>query len=251
MGRAGWAAVAVALLVAGVVRADDLVAVRPGVMCVSADALAKLILHNGDSRTHAPVPRPQDLAAAAGGGCIDIPPGARVAVQQAFNNTSIVTYDGPGAPPGGRMIVPNVDFAPAKGGEAPAAGGFTVPAGYAVAQRLPVKPDGTMLVLLQDRRLTPALRDRLWGMGSPENALEPDDPLLAELNRKPLRKARLLHLSTAGQVVAQRLLDGPLAKLEPAPQQGLPSPAFLVAVDHGAGANGPNTAGVDRSCCKP
>lgn len=251
MGRANWAAVTLALLTAGTVRANDLLAVRPGVMCVSADALAKLILHNGDSRTHAPAPRPQDLAVAAAGGCIDIPPGARVTVQQEFNNTSIATYNGPGAPPGGRMIVANVDFASATSSSTPpppsfTAPSFTAPTGYAVAQRQPMGPDGNVLVLLQDRRLTPVLRDKLWGRGGSGNALEPNDPLLADLNHKPLLSAQLLQLSADGQVIAQRLLDSPLAKLEPAPQRGLPWPAFLVTVDHSAGTSSSDAPGADQ-----
>ena len=99
-------------------RAEDLVATRPGVMCRSAEALGRLTLPGGDSRTHAARPRPEDLQLADSGGCVDIPPGARVRVRQAFHNTSIVSTGAADATP---MVVPNADFRPA-GAEAPAAG---------------------------------------------------------------------------------------------------------------------------------
>lgn len=92
--------------------AADMVATRPGVMCVSADALAKLTLPDGSSRSAVPRPRPEDLRTKAGGGCIDIPPRARVTVLEAFRMTSSVTFD-PGDGGGRRAFtVANVDFAP-------------------------------------------------------------------------------------------------------------------------------------------
>lgn len=137
----------------GPAMAQQLVATRPGIMCVSTDALGRLTLPNGDSRTHSPAPRPDDLAAAVAGGCIDIPPGARVQVQQAFRNTSRVIYAGSGAPADGVMTIPNIDFQPATD-TAPLAATAQTPAGLAVAQRLPAG-GGMTLVLLQDARLTP------------------------------------------------------------------------------------------------
>jgi hypothetical protein len=92
--------------------ADELVATKPGLICVSSDALAHLTLPDGSSQTAQPNPSPAELALKQSGGCSDITIGTTVSVQAARHNTSIVTY----APPGGQPItayVPNIDFAPA------------------------------------------------------------------------------------------------------------------------------------------
>lgn len=52
--------------------AADLIATKPGVMCVSAQALAQLTLPNGESRSHGATATPEQLAQAQAGGCIDI-----------------------------------------------------------------------------------------------------------------------------------------------------------------------------------
>jgi hypothetical protein len=52
--------------------ADELVATRPGVMCVSADVLSRMILPGGDSRTHSATVARETLNLAASGGCVDI-----------------------------------------------------------------------------------------------------------------------------------------------------------------------------------
>ena len=51
-----------AILLAGLsgpARAQQVVATRPGIMCVSAETLGRLTLPNGDSRTHDTAPRPR------------------------------------------------------------------------------------------------------------------------------------------------------------------------------------------------
>jgi hypothetical protein len=100
--------------------ADDIVAAKPGLICISSDALAHLTLPDGSSRTAQPNPSPADLALKQSGGCSDITIGMRVTVQNARHNTSIVTY----APPGGQAItayVPNIDFSAApEGGDSSA-----------------------------------------------------------------------------------------------------------------------------------
>ena len=232
---------AMLVLAAGGTRAEELVATRPGVMCRSADALGRLTLPNGDSRTHAAIRRPEDLALADAGGCIDIPQGARVTVRQAFHNTSIVGYGAPDAPP---YVVPNVDFQPVGAGAGAAAGVPDVPvgatpAGYAVVQRMPVAgTDPATLVVLEDRRLTPRVRDKLWGAGDVTMAFEERDPIVADVRRRPLLNARLQLLSSAGAVLAERDEEYPLAKIEAAPIHGLPTPAFLFTVDMSAGWGG-------------
>ena len=92
-------------------RARLLKAIRPGVMCASADALAKLTLPDGSSRTAAPNPSPAMQAIADEGNCNEFSKGFVVVLQTARKNTSIVgarLYYGNGLD---TMIVPNVDFA--------------------------------------------------------------------------------------------------------------------------------------------
>ncbi len=234
--RAPLVVTAAFMLVAGVAEAQELVAIRPGVMCRSADALGRLTLPGGDSRTHAAASRPEDMALAASGGCIDIPPGARVTVRQAFHNTSIVRYGAADAPP---YVVPNIDFqqdGPAGAAAAAAASPGVAPAGYAAVQRMPVADAGSAtLVLLEDRRLTPGLREKLWGMGGVDVALDPHDPLVADVGRRPLLNARLQLVSSAGAVLAETRTEYPLARVEAAPIHGLPTPAVMFTVDESTG----------------
>ncbi len=233
-------------LAASPATAADLVAIRPGVMCSSAEALGKLTLPGGDSRTHAPSPRAEDLAVAGSGGCIDIPLGARVTVQQAFRNTSIVTYDGVGGMAAGPMVVPNIDFQPAtSGAQAPAAAmqrgsAFPTSNGYSVAQRMPAGgTGGDTLVILRDQRITPALEQKMEGNGGDTDLMfKQGDPLKAEFERHPFLNAQLLLVSASGAVIAQKRLERPLADIKPAPLHGLPSPAFLFTVDYSSGMGG-------------
>jgi hypothetical protein len=91
-------------------KADNLVAVSPGVMCSSAEALAYLTLPDGRSRTGVEKPLARDLEVARRGGCVDIPYGARVSVHRSYRNTSIGIYD-PGDGRGPReFIIPNINF---------------------------------------------------------------------------------------------------------------------------------------------
>ncbi len=94
-------------------KADLLRAMRPGVMCTSADALAKLSLPDGSSRTAAPNVSPDVAATARTGGCVDFPVGNIVILLTRHNNTSIVRSDtltGDGVLD--TFIVPNIDYAP-------------------------------------------------------------------------------------------------------------------------------------------
>ena len=90
--------------------ADDLVASRTGLMCTSAEALAKLTLSDGSSRAASPHARPGDTTLEQQGGCIAIPPGAHVTLQIARRNTSIVTYDAEDGRGPRSFVVPNIDF---------------------------------------------------------------------------------------------------------------------------------------------
>ena len=224
------AAFGIAMALAAHANAQELEAIRPGLMCHSAAALATLTLPNGDSRTHRTA-RPADSTTAAAGGCIDIPLGARVTVLQAFHNTSIVTYGPSGTPP---YVIPNIDFQP--GGGAPQASA----AGYAIVQRIAITgPTSGTLVLKEDRRLTPKLRQSVWGYGGNLDMVLPqNDPLLAETRRRPLLNARLEWLSPDGKTLAETGTTYPLAKIDVAPIHGLPAPAIMFTVDESAGFGG-------------
>ena len=97
-----WALVGPAL-------ADQLVATRPGIMCASAEALGRLTLPGGDSRTHLPAPSPADLRAASAGGCTDIAPGLQVTTVETYRNTAVAVVNGV------RLTIPTIDFQPAAG----------------------------------------------------------------------------------------------------------------------------------------
>jgi hypothetical protein len=107
-----------ALLIAGAglpgnaAMAADLIATKPGVMCVSTEALAELTLPSGESRSHGDAATPAQLAQAQAGGCIDIQPGMTVSVQTAHKNTSVVSYQRPGPATSDTFVIPNIDFVP-------------------------------------------------------------------------------------------------------------------------------------------
>ncbi|WGS48720.1 hypothetical protein LFL96_13115 [Paraburkholderia sp. D15] len=233
--------------------AADLIATKSGVMCVSPQALAQLTLPNGESRSHGASATPEQLAQAQAGGCIDIQPGITVSVVSARKNTSVVTYQRPGATARDTFVIPNIDFSPVFADDTAAQPGANVqataqasaaaskaattatpasasttapPAGYHVVQRVP-GADGDSIELLEDERVTPALQKQLWGTGESQEALPGNDP-------KPLAKAQLRLVSAAGAIAATRQLDYPLARVEPAPLHGLPGPALFLTVDASA-----------------
>ena len=142
-----------ALVPSGPVSAETLVAIRPGVMCTGADALAMLTRPDGSSRAANAGARPRDMAARQAGGCIDIPSGARVDVQQARRNTSIVTYDAHDGRGPGTFFVPNIDFA------AGATAAIPVTAAPA-AGRVPGWPDRDYKPLVSAFRLLDTVRHR-------------------------------------------------------------------------------------------
>ena len=89
-----------------------LVAVKPGLMCVSADALSRLTLPGGGSRIGTSAERPADRAVKASGGCIDIPQGMTVFALSVRRQTSILAFDAGDGRGERRFYVPNVDFSP-------------------------------------------------------------------------------------------------------------------------------------------
>ena len=251
-------------------QADDLIATHPGVMCASADALARLTLPGGDSRTHTATPEPQALSLAASGGCIDIKPGIRVSVQKAFKNTSVVTYRGPGAQVDQTFVIPNIDFVTATGNHTQ-----TAAASAAQASAQPVthaaSPAATQATVQTRSQATPQtspvtvstaaapaqgyrVAQRVPTADKAGTFIEilEDARITTELhktlwgsgagaeglpegvNHAPLMNAQVQLVSAADTVLASRKLDYPLATLEPAPLHGLPSPAWFLTIDETA-----------------
>ena len=224
-----WAAsIAAASTAAAAAAADDRVAIRPGVMCASAAALASLTLPDGDSRTHAPQPQPRDLATARQGGCRDLVMGSLVQVRTAHRNSSVVTDAGSAAP----LVVANVDFQPLTDAPLPPARD-----GFVRTQHVAIgTAGGSALEVLEDARITPDLRRMMWGAAEdPEFVLDQRDPRLAGFKARPLRPARLLLVDAQGGVLQVRQLTEPQAIVWPAPLHGLPAPGFMLTVDDSVG----------------
>ncbi|WP_047306181.1 MULTISPECIES: hypothetical protein [Pseudomonas] len=104
-----------------------------------------------------------------------------------------------------------------------------VPEGYRIAQQVLVG-DGSVLEVLEDLRITPELHANSWGSGlDADSLLQSDD----EHPVAPLGAlARLV--SDGGEVLAQKSLGYPMATVEKAPLNGLPSPAFFLTIDQTA-----------------
>ncbi len=108
-----WAIIGLMVVFALPAKADLLRATRPGVMCTSPDALAKLSLPDGSSRTAAPNVPPAVEAIARAGNCVDFPAGNVVMLLTHHNNTSVVrsdTLSGDGVLD--TYTIPNIDYAP-------------------------------------------------------------------------------------------------------------------------------------------
>lgn len=90
--------------------ADTAVAVRPGLMCTQADALARLTLPDGSNRAESAHARQGDADAQRQGGCIDIPRSATVSILSKRHNTSVVSFDPHDGLGSRTFYVPNIDF---------------------------------------------------------------------------------------------------------------------------------------------
>ncbi|WP_434738428.1 hypothetical protein [Pseudomonas sp. Fl5BN2] len=104
-----------------------------------------------------------------------------------------------------------------------------VPEGYRIAQQVLVG-DGSVLEVLEDLRITPELHANSWGNGLDADSFAPseDERPVAPLGAQ----ARLV--SDNGEVLAQKSLGYPMATVEKAPLNGLPSPAFFLTIDQTA-----------------
>jgi len=107
-----------------------------------------------------------------------------------------------------------------------------VPAGYRVAQQLPID-DGQVLEVLEDVRITPDLHRALWGSGADPENLE-DEVLAADVQRTPFVEAQVRLLAASGESLEDKSLGYPLASVEKAPLTGMPAPAFFLTIDETA-----------------
>ena len=112
-----------------------LVATNPGLMCSSADALAKLTMPGGRSRIGTFSEKPGDAALKASGGCIDIPQGATVFASLVRQQTSIISFDAGDGRGERQFYVPNVDFSAPGPPDAPDPNGQCQALGDRMAQR--------------------------------------------------------------------------------------------------------------------
>jgi len=107
---------------------------------------------------------------------------------------------------------------------------------YATAFKLPLTKasngiDGYLRVR-QDARLTPKLRDLLWGAGGTNID---DDPRLAIFKQEPPRSAVIQVVDRAGKVLQAKTLERPLAKLQTVRLYGDSKLTYLLTVDYSAG----------------
>ncbi|WP_191486257.1 hypothetical protein [Pseudomonas sp. FEN] len=107
-----------------------------------------------------------------------------------------------------------------------------VPAGYRVAQQLPID-GGQVLEILEDVRITPDLHGALWGNGADPENFE-DEVLAADVERTPFVEAQVRLLATDGEALEKQNLGYPLATVEKAPLVGMPAPAFFLTIDETA-----------------
>ncbi len=112
------------------------------------------------------------------------------------------------------------------------AGATEVPAGYRVAQQLPID-NGQVLEILEDVRMTPDLHRALWGNGTEPESIE-DQVLAADVENKPFVDAQVRLLAASGEALENKSLGYPLATVEKAPLVGLPAPAYFLTIDETA-----------------
>jgi hypothetical protein len=194
-------------LTAHAASSQTLTAVRPGLMCMSAEALAALTRPDGSSRA-------SDGASFAAiklrGGCFDLVPGDKVSVVQARHNTALVHFDGRFGGAEGTYLIANVDFALDSGNAADVTAALRPPPAPADRTAMPPRPTA------------------------------PEPPTVTELGRKTLRRqhpaAPPLH------VAAITVQSG-----NPAPPQAaaqVSPPATPIAPQPGQTSHGPDVAGL-------
>ena len=102
--------ISVCLLVmalAGQANAQAMTPILPGVMCETADALGRLTLNDGSSRSNGRKPSQEALAIMARGGCASTQPGKLV---ERRKNTSVILADPEDGKGVRRFYVPNIIY---------------------------------------------------------------------------------------------------------------------------------------------
>jgi len=119
---------------------------------------------------------------------------------------------------------------------ASAVGGTSEP--LIVSQRMPLNKemngvDGWLQVMT-DARLSEKLRAKMWGEGDWAFVIPENDALFKVFSAAPPRNAELQIANLQGQVLANEVLERPLAKVEQKKLQA-GRPTFLVTVDYSTG----------------
>ena len=121
----------------------------------------------------------------------------------------------------------------------------TVPDGYSIHQSVPVHGRSTQIMgylqVLEDARLTPDLREAMWGFNEPLESLESlgyakDDPLFDSFYRNQIKTVRIRLNNPAGHRVDEREFDEPLGQIEAEKINLRGSVAYLVTINRGNGS---------------
>ena len=126
---------------------------------------------------------------------------------------------------------------------------MALPAGYALHKSIALDLatngiDGS-LQILEDDRITPALRAQMWQQTTDlDLVLAADDPLRKVLKKEPLKAAHLRLVDGAGKAVTDQTLAVPLADID-RQQLHEGGPSFLVSIDRSIGMG--SYAGLETS----
>jgi hypothetical protein len=97
--------------------------------------------------------------------------------------------------------------------------------------------------LWMDVRLTPSVRERLWGKGDWSVVLPPESELFKEFTALPPGNAKLRLKDQSGKIVVERNLDRPLAELKECIPSGGGKAGYLLTLDDSAGFGSYNGLG--------
>ena len=121
------------------------------------------------------------------------------------------------------------------------------PRGYAVVQTFGLEQEKNgvkgEMQLLVDSRLTPDIREKMWGVGDWSFVFSPGSKPYSRFSELPPANAKLQITDVVGKLIVERLLDAPLAKLEEFAAGG--NNVFLLTVDYSVGYGsyaGPGTS---------
>ena len=104
----GWPIIAVLITISWPAKPEDLIAQRPGLMCIDPKGLARLTMPDGSSKLKASRLTQADQDMAFVSQCVEIPLGARMPMGERHHQTSKVYYQGSSGPQ--VYTIPNIDF---------------------------------------------------------------------------------------------------------------------------------------------